>query len=98
VQNAGVKVAHFADRAGLTLHVQVAHFADRFGLTLHVQGHWNTARIPTQYKIPAFLVPRVLGQLAVNYTRCAPSEDLAVGAAAAKPKKKKGSKTSKKKK
>ena len=39
---------------------------------------------------------RVLGQSAVNYTRCAPSED--GEERAAKPRKKKGSKASKKKK
>ena len=34
------------------------------------QGHWNTARIPTQYKIPHFLVSRIFGDAADNYTKC----------------------------
>ena len=34
------------------------------------QGDWNTARIPTQYRVPAFLVTSLFGPMAANYTRC----------------------------
>jgi len=60
---------HFVTRV-LQAGVRVHHFADDRGLCLHIQGHWNTARIPTQYKIPAFLVRQIFGQGALNYTRC----------------------------
>ena len=39
-------------------------------LRIGKQGHWNTARIPTQYKIPPFLVSRIFGDAADNYTKC----------------------------
>ena len=50
--------------------VKIKHFTDTEGICLHIQGHWNTARIPTQYRIPTFLVPRILKASALNHTRC----------------------------
>mmetsp|Transcript_14640 Transcript_14640/g.22746 ORF Transcript_14640/g.22746 Transcript_14640/m.22746 type:complete len:109 (-) Transcript_14640:13-339(-) len=54
----------------LKVGTKVHHFADQNGLTLHIQGTWNTARIPTQYKIPSFLVTSIFDESAINYTRC----------------------------
>mmetsp|Transcript_30688 Transcript_30688/g.62193 ORF Transcript_30688/g.62193 Transcript_30688/m.62193 type:complete len:107 (-) Transcript_30688:116-436(-) len=54
----------------LKTKAKVIHFADQEGIALHVQGHWNTARIPTQYKIPTFLLPKVFDASAQNYTSC----------------------------